>query len=448
MNTKPDSLQSQLIRTTMLGSILAGLLAFLLLIGIAVYHAMQVHDEIMDELADTLLVSDLSANSGQLDELSNEFDIQYQLNWQGRTLAHSTHLQQQLFNNLSQDFGLVWKNGHLWRSYTAQTNDEQLKAELIQPLAVRFKDIIRSILIYAVVLLLVWLVQWLWSHFGIQRQLRSLKKLSRTIAQKSPTDLQPIEQQPLVQEIEPVINSLNQLLSRLDRALTAEQRFTADASHELRSPLSAIAMRLQVLKRKYSHIPELVPDLLAIQNDVTRSTRVLENLLLLARLDPAAHQQMLGSLLQLQPLIDEVVCSLELFAQERQVSIHQMAALPHAEIYGNQELLFTCIRNLIDNAIRYAPEHGAVYITLKDEQHHYRLMIEDNGAGVDSNTLERLGERFFRGLGTRTSGSGLGLSIARKIMELHRGYIEFTPSDYGGLKVTLLFLKAHQIEYK
>lgn len=68
----------------------------MLLIGIAVYHAMQVHDEIMDELADTLLVSDLSANSGQLDELSNEFDIQYQLNWQGRTLAHSTHLQQQL----------------------------------------------------------------------------------------------------------------------------------------------------------------------------------------------------------------------------------------------------------------------------------------------------------------------------------------------------------------
>ena len=103
------------------------------------------------------------------------------------------------------------------------------------------------------------------------------------------------------------------------------------------------------------------------------------------------------------------------FAQERQVSIHQIAALPHAEIYGNQELLFTCIRNLIDNAIRYAPEHGAVYITLKDEQHHYRLMIEDNGAGVDSNTLERLGERFFRGLGTRTSGSGLGLSIARKL---------------------------------
>ena len=133
MNAKPDSLQSQLIRTTMLGSILAGLLAFLLLIGIAVYHAMQVHDEIMDELADTLLVSDLSANSGQLDELSNEFDIQYQLNWQGRTLAHSTHLQQQLFNDLPQDFGLVWKNGHLWRSYTAQTNDEQLKAELIQP---------------------------------------------------------------------------------------------------------------------------------------------------------------------------------------------------------------------------------------------------------------------------------------------------------------------------
>ena len=139
---------------------------------------MQVHDEIMDELADTLLVSDLSANSGQLDELSNEFDIQYQLNWQGRTLAHSTHLQQQLFNDLPQDFGLVWKNGHLWRSYAAQTNDKQLKVELIQPLAVRFKDIIRSILIYAVVLLLVWLVQWLWSHFGIQRQLRSLKAQS------------------------------------------------------------------------------------------------------------------------------------------------------------------------------------------------------------------------------------------------------------------------------
>ena len=116
MNTKPDSLQSQLIRTTMLGSILAGLLAFLLLIGITVYHAMQVHDEIMDELADTLLVSDLSANSGQLDELSNEFDIQYQLNWQGRTLAILPTYSNSFLTTRTR-FWTGLENGHLWRSY-------------------------------------------------------------------------------------------------------------------------------------------------------------------------------------------------------------------------------------------------------------------------------------------------------------------------------------------
>ena len=108
-------------------------------------------------------------------------------------------------------------------------------------------------------------------------------------------------------------------------------------------------------------------------------------------------------------------------------------------IEANAELIFSCIRNLVDNAIRYTPMQGQVEIRTIVEGQNLQLMIENSGEGIQEEVVQRLGERFYRALGTRTQGSGLGLSICQKIMQLHTAKIDYAPSVLGGLKVSLIF---------
>ena len=245
---------------------------------------------------------------------------------------------------------------------------------------------------------------------------------------------------PELKELQPMVLQLNQLLQRLKQSLLAEQRFTADASHELRSPLSAIQMRLQVLKRKY---PDLNQDLVSIQNDVSRGTQVLENLLLLARLDPTNTNQLPKIDVNLQAIVYDVIQALQPFALEKNIQITTHIA-DDLSIIANEKLIFTCMRNLVDNAIRYAGQGGHVFIDVQQRQQNVVMTIADDGQSLTEEILQRLGERFYRALGTKTQGSGLGLSICQKIMQLHAGEIHFSKSGCGGLQVTLQFRLLHK----
>ena len=436
------SLQSKLINTSVSSSIVAGLIAFVLLMAMTVYQTMHVHDEIMDEVSDMLLISDLSASSGQqMDELSDEFDIEYQLIMNKQLLTQSpefspqfVQVKKQYFRN-QKGYSYIWLNHTLMRMYQFQQGDQQVL--LYQPFRERFKEVVQSVFGYAFILLVLWVVQWAILRYTVRRQFHSIHQLSKAISAKSADDLTPIQQhQPEFQELQPMVAQLNQLLSRLEHSLEAEQRFTADASHELRSPLSAIQMRLQLLKRKYGQaVPHLDQDLNQIQTDVARGTQVLENLLLLARLDPSQTTQLPHSHFDVAQTIKDALKSLQPFVQEKQLQIETQFA--EADMDANQELIFTCIRNVIDNAIRYTPLEGQVRIDLSIQAEQLCFEIENSGHGLDSDVIQRLGERFYRQLGTKTQGSGLGLSICKRILQLHQGSIHFSASDLGGLKVQM-----------
>ncbi|TCB51155.1 sensor histidine kinase [Acinetobacter terrestris] len=436
------SLQSKLIKTSLLSSMLAGVVALLLFMVISLYQTMQVQDQLMDEIADMLLISDVTVSSGQqVDELSDEFDIQYQLIDQQQVLTQSKNFQignlsSKLKNNASEGYDFIWQDQQLWRMYTAEDSELNMSVLVLQPVGERFKDLVQNVMGYGLILVLLWFIQWLILHFAVKRQFKVIHQLSKQISGKNAHDLAPIQQQvPELKELQPMVWQLNQLLERLKQSLVAEQRFTADASHELRSPLSAIQMRLQVLKRKY---PELDQDLVSIQNDVSRGTQVLENLLLLARLDPANTSQLPKTEIDVQFVVKEVIQALQSFALEKNIQI-QTQLLPHLYISANEKLIFSCLRNLVDNAIRYAEQGGHVFIDVQHKQQQIIISIEDDGQGVTDEVLQRLGERFYRALGTKTQGSGLGLSICQKIIELHAGEIHFSQSSHGGLKVELQF---------
>lgn len=441
MTPQAVSLQSKLIKTSMLSSVVAGLAAFILLIAHSAYQTMQVQDEIMDEIADMLMISDLSSSSGsQIDELSDQFDIQYQLSNQKMLLTQSTqfdlHTQNPRIFAQQDAYSFIWSGDRLLRSYQVFDHETKLNAHVIQPLSIRFKDFKHSFLSYLLILLGLWSVQWLISHFLIQKQFKPIQQLSKDIAEKSANDLSLIDQpRPELKELQPMVNQLNQMLTRLDQALVAEQRFTADASHELRSPLSAIQLRLQLLQRQYAEMPELKAQLQLIQNDVYRGTQVLENLLLLARLDPMDEAQLPRTWGSIDTIMQDVLKALEPLINEKQIQIH--IDREASDIYANAELIFICIRNLIDNAIRYTPVLGHIYIRFGHLNNQIFYEIENDGQGISQDVLDRLGERFYRALGTQTQGSGLGLSICKKIIALHQGQIEFSSSEYGGLNVSV-----------
>ncbi|WP_151988463.1 sensor histidine kinase [Acinetobacter oleivorans] len=440
MKSNRSSLQSQLVKTTMWSSVVVGLVALSLLTIFSVYHNMSVQDEIMDEISDTLLVSDLSKHSmKQFDQLSDEFDIQYELLSSGQLLTHSHSYQHELFEQgkLSEGFSYFWFDGQLWRSLAAQQEDSQLEVEVFQPMSTRIEEVLKALAGYSGLMVLFWLLQWVIVSWRTEQQLAALNLLSIRIAQKTASNLEPIQDPDVITEIQPVIDALNQLLARLQRALVAEQRFTADASHELRSPLSAIQMRLQVLQRKYQHVPELHQDFERIQEDVSRSTKVLENLLLLARLEPneAEQPQLPKTVIDLNYLLARVIETVTLDANAKQMLIETNTLSTETKTFANEELLFIAFRNLFDNAIRYSPNLGSIHVEISQDEQQIKVAIEDTGNGVDDEVLQRLGQRFFRVLGTQQQGSGLGISITRKIIELHNGELRFMHAKQGGLRV-------------
>ena len=437
---QPISLQRQLVKSSLLSSILAGLLALLMFIGVSVYQTMSMQDEIMDEMADMLLADDLTVSNGQaLAELSDEFDIRYRLDNAQQLLTASEDVPEKItVDHLSlvsdAPYGFYWSEQKLWRIYTAQDN-HGLQVQVTQSMSERFHAFWQSILVFSGMLFLVWCVQWLLMHFVIRRKFRVIHQVSEQISNKSVNDLAPISMpEPELIELQPMLSQLNALLARLDQALVAEQRFTADASHELRSPLSAIQMRLQVLKRKF---PELESEFKPIQQDVSRGVQVLDNLLLLARLDPEQKESLAKTKFDFSLLMQDVIKALQPFADSKQIKINVVLE-EQVYVLANEQLLFSALRNLLDNAIRYSPEQAQVFVNLTIEKQQLRLRIENSGHGVEAAVIQRLGERFYRALGTKTQGSGLGLSICQKIVDLHAGQLLFSSSDLGGLKVELL----------
>lgn len=431
------SLQKQLIKKTMLSSIVAGLVVWLLFLGFSSYQSMHLHDELMENVADVLLGNVNQHQAQHVDDMSEEFDIQYVLSYQQQVLTASE--QQDLLSDqprIALGFAFSLNKGRLLRRFAA--NEDGLSIQVVQPLSTRFHDIGQSSLSFVAGLLILWLLQWALLNWMVKRQLRPFKRISNAIRSKSAQDLSPIDvPQPELQELQPIVSQLNKMLARVEQSLVAEQRFTADASHELRSPLSAIHLRLQVLQRKYQDQCSLSQDLKLMQQDVLRGTQVLENLLLLARLDPEKPEQLQKKIVNLKQLVLDVQHALQPLADNKQITWQLNVAA--CNIDANEELIYSCIRNVVDNAIRYSSTQARLYIQTIVRDDAIQLLIEHSGEGVDEVVLQRLGERFFRALGNSTQGSGLGLSICKKIMDLHAGKLHFAPSSWGGLQVSLTF---------
>jgi len=286
-------------------------------------------------------------------------------------------------------------------------------------------------LMIPILLLIIWI--------GIDRGLAPIRKLTNQIENRSPDNLEPISVNFNVpNEIKPLFTALNRLFEKLNNAFERERRFTSDAAHELQTPLASIKTQAQVALRSHNS-DEQQHALVKTVEGIDRATHMVQQLLALARLEPLStldHK----SKLELYTLTQTLLGELDAESHRKNIEL-SLNGEESVHIEGNQSAIEVLIRNVLSNAVRYTPEDGKVSVEITREPGHVLLSVTDSGPGIPEEDLKRVFERFYRGQNNQhIIGSGLGLSIAQRIAELHDAQIDFLQSDSGtGLKVIIKF---------
>lgn len=250
--------------------------------------------------------------------------------------------------------------------------------------------------------------------FTVSRGLRSLDRISLEVRQQDIHNLSPVNVEKVPAEIFPLVQALNELLARLDAAMSRERQFTSNASHELRTPLSSIRLHAQ-LALKSDNAEDKQESLQKVIQAVDQSTHLVEQLLLLSKL-PTEGQTGNVTEFDLMELCGKVYRQLAECAQNKQIRIDTSSALHGTEliIRNNQQLLHTILRNLLDNAIRYSPDNSSISCRVKKTGDSVVISIQDEGPGIPASQLSQVRQRFFRIAGQEIDGCGLGLSIVEQ----------------------------------
>lgn len=333
-------------------------------------------------------------------------------------------------------FDTVRIDGEAWRVFAtpgAERDVQVFVGEHVGARASILRGVLRGALTpLAVALPLLALAGW----WAVRRGLLPMRRLGEALAARRPDALQPVALADVPAEMAPMLEALNALFTRIGALLDGERRFTADAAHELRTPIAAIRAQAQVALGAADDTTRRHA-LAATIDGCDRAARLVEQLLTLSRLEsgdtPAA------ATVDLAALARGVVGSLAPRAVERRQSL-SLDAPAVAPVPGHEALLGALLRNLVDNALRYSPDGAQVQVRIAAAPEPVRLSVEDSGPGLADADLARLGERFFRVLGHASPGSGLGWSIVRRIAALHGANVRTGRSArLGGLEATVEF---------
>ena len=325
--------------------------------------------------------------------------------------------------------------GEGWRTLTVESANRAYLVQLSLPSDIRDHEALeiasRMLLPFGLMLpLMIGLI-----YFSVRRGLKPLDDLANGVAARSPENLAALEAGAAPAEAQPLVGALNRLLARVSEALDNERRFTADAAHELRTPLAALKIHAQVAMA--GEMPAQTRAALEkMQQGVDRTTRLVEQLLRLARLDPLEHvaaPQSVDLAVLAAIAVDEAASAARSGSQSLTVQADSSAGT----VNGDPDLLGAALRNLIDNALRYTPPGGHVMVTAGRRDGKPQLAVTDDGPGVPAAELPHLAERFYRGSDPGAEGSGLGLAIVHRIAELHGARLELENLPGGGFAARL-----------
>lgn len=261
--------------------------------------------------------------------------------------------------------------------------------------------------------------------FLITKELKPLKTITRNLARRNPHDLSPVTIKNIPDEIKPLLNAMNMLFVRIEKMLERERSFISDSAHELRSPLTALKVQLEVAELSENDPSSQKKALHKLKEGIDRSSRLVEQLLTLSRLDSQVRESDQFQKIEWPFLIDSIKKEYQSTFQEPthrfKCKINTDGPVDQGEVF----LWHILLRNIIDNALKYSPLNSDVTILIKDK----KLIIENQSESLSEESLKNLFDRFFRPAGQYQTGSGLGLSIVKKIAELHGCSVEINLID-------------------
>ena len=449
---KRPSLQSRLLASLLLVTAAA----WLLVLGLTWYETDHELNELLDaHLAQT--ASFLVVQSGDGHENDSDFTtsptlhkyqrrVAYQVWHEGQLVARSEKAPTTPFRHAGES-GLIDRkvDGQVWRIFSTQGQEKDVWIHVAE-LGKYRQDILYAGLESAILpLLLVFPLMALFIWWSIRVSLGPLRHLGQEIGLRKASSLQALEEEKAVKEVQPLVQALNQLFKRVEVQMANERQFTSDAAHELRTPVAAIRMQAQVAMGA-TEADAQKQALQALMDGCDRATRLISQLLELSRLDAAERYEDTLS----QQAVDVIAITRQQLAESGHgwIAKHQSLNFEAPDkllLHVKPEWLSIVVRNLVDNASRYSPEGAQLQVTWQDGPEP-TLTVEDSGPGMTASDCVRLGDRFFRVLGTEATGSGLGWSIVRRIAQLNRIKVQLgTSPNFGGLQVVMIWPKDRKV---
>jgi len=335
-------------------------------------------------------------------------------------------LPAEALKTLDAGFAVVETPDGPWRVYTHVVPEGVV--QVAQPEAVRdalarelsLRMLIPELLFIPV---LVVLLGWV-----LKRALAPLHDTSASVRERDAARLDPLPTSGVPSELAPLVEQINALLARLSNSLETQRRFVADAAHELRSPVAALALQVQLLERAQGEAARAAA-LAELKLGIARTGRLVHQLLDLARLEPGVPAEPPATV-DLAGVVRAVISDFAARADNQHVDLGADAP-PTLAVIGSASELRSLVANLVDNALRYAPAQSAVTVSLRSRADAVELAVVDAGPGIPAEQRHRVLQRFQRLDGDATSGSGLGLPIAKAIVERHRGEMALADAHPG-----------------
>jgi len=431
------SLRVQIILMFGIAILVAAALQFATSVNATIREANKLFDYHMQQMALVLQDSDFK----QLDSRtvlgieSNHFDFVVQIWGDDGERVYESRQYSSLPQQSTLGYSTVTLANGDWRVYAVKAHNRVIQvAQKISTRSQRAFAIAFSTLWPVIpVSLLLFCVAW----FGISAALAPLNRIGKELALRHTNSTTTVSDEGVPQEVSALVVELNSLLIRMGHALQSQQRFVADAAHELRSPITALRLQVQNLGRtrdENTHAQAIG----RLLGGVDRASHLVEQLLTLARQDPAAQDDSAMQKSDLGICLELAISDVQIFAQNKQVTL-QVRTQSGLCIVGEIESLRVMIRNVLDNAIRYIPNAGMVQISLEELKDKIVLTIQDSGGGIARAERSRIFDRFYRIPGSSKNGSGLGLAIVKAIADLHGATIQLDDAAIGGLAVLITF---------
>ena len=440
------------IRSNLIAALIGAMFAAMFFGGWATYSA--AHNEASDLFDYQLQQIALSLRDqtfqGSAEALASDESLDYVIrvwNQTGLTI-YSSRRHQSMPELTRLGYSTADSDEGEWRIFAIQYHG--MTIAVAQPMRVRnqlatdaaWRTLKPFLLLLPALALICWLL--------VSRGLQPLAQLAQSLRVRSPESLEPLPEPDVPDEVAPLVGSLNDLLARLKVARDAQRAFVADAAHELRSPLTALQLQLQLVERAESDVARSQA-LADLKNGLRRTTHAVQQMLTLARQEPGAAEYAMVPV-SLAALVRAVVVEHERLAEAQQLDLGVTDADESAVVQGDADALRILLANLVGNALRYTPAGGRVDVACGQNEDGTFLEVVDNGPGIPAAERERVFDRFYRrhddnavGIGEK-SGSGLGLSIVRTIADRHGASVRLSDAQPGdeasGLRVTVLFPNA------